>query len=105
MENRHDWEVKKFVTEEYFKNDDNLRALFEDYIKLNSFHEMVEEVLRKTVENLLAGDGIDRPAKAWAAARRSFPELRMIRMLSLADDESIDRFCEYKTCLTCRAWT
>ncbi len=80
---------------EYLKKDGSLTELFEDYIELNSFGELVDEVLTKTVDNLLAGDGLERPVKAWLSAERSFPELRMIRILSLASDEDIDRFCKH----------
>ncbi len=80
---------------EYLKNDDNLRELFEDYIELNSFGELVDKILTDAVGNLLAGDGLERPVKAWLAAERSFPELRMLRILSLASDEDVDRFCQY----------
>ncbi len=74
------------------RDPDFLRELFEDYIELKMHAKLIDGTLARIRDILLDGEGLDRPVRAWLYAERGFPELRFIRILSLAGDEDIDRF-------------
>jgi len=45
-----------------------MHALFEDYVELNSFHNLIDDALKKTVATLLKGEGLEKPVQAWINA-------------------------------------
>lgn len=80
---------------EYFTNPILLGELFEDAKELTRFSEIVYETLRRVMEVLLEGEGLEKPARAWFDAERNFRPLRVIRMLSIAARIDVERFFTY----------